>query len=68
MSAHVPDRLLRPDETANRLGCTRRTLEKRIALGDAPPSIRLGRLRRFPESALNDWIAGKLAAAGTNPS
>ncbi len=58
------ERLLDGNETAKRLGCTRRHLERMLLQGDAPPSVRLGRLRRFPESALDTWIAQRLEAVG----
>jgi excisionase family DNA binding protein len=57
------ERLLDGNETAQRLGCTRRHLERLLAQGDAPPSVRLGRLRRFSESALDTWIAQRVEAA-----
>jgi excisionase family DNA binding protein len=57
MPPYVPDRLLNPNETAHRLGFTRRHLEHMITAGTAPPSVKLGRLRRFPESKLSQWIS-----------
>ena len=54
--------LLDPNETARRLRCTRRHLERLVAQGEGPPSVRLGRLRRFPESLLDAWIKEKVEA------
>jgi predicted DNA-binding transcriptional regulator AlpA len=62
MTTDTNDRLLNPDETAERCGFTRRFLEM---MDDPPPSFKLGRLRRFPESALNRWIARKLSDGST---
>jgi excisionase family DNA binding protein len=52
--------LLDANETARRLRCTRRHLERLVADGKGPPSVRLGRLRRFPESLLDQWIKEKI--------
>lgn len=60
--------LLDPNETARRLRCTRRDLERLVAEGDGPPSVRLGRLRRFPESLLDEWIKGKIVAMKSGAS
>ena len=61
----MADRLLDPNETATRLGFTRRHLERLIAKGEdaAPPSVMIGRLRRFPESGVDAWIKRQMAAA-----
>lgn len=56
-------RLLDISEVAKRLGCTPRHVSNLMRAGDAPPSIQLGRLRRFPEAAVDAWIADKLAEA-----
>jgi excisionase family DNA binding protein len=63
----MTNRLLNPYETAAKLGCTRRHLENLMKRGDAPPSVRLGRLRRFPERAVDEWICSKIAPP-ENPS
>jgi predicted DNA-binding transcriptional regulator AlpA len=38
------------------------TRERLVAEGDGPPYVRLERLRRFPESLLDEWIKGKITA------
>jgi excisionase family DNA binding protein len=55
--------LLDANEAARRLRCTRRHLERLVADGDGPPSVKLGRLRRFPESLLDTWIRERIKAA-----
>jgi excisionase family DNA binding protein len=55
--------LLDANETARRLRCTRRHLERLLADGEGPPSLKLGRLRRFPESLLDAWIRRQFGAA-----
>jgi excisionase family DNA binding protein len=60
MPLDTTDRLLIPTEVAQRLRCTRRYLEIMTSERVGPPSIKLGRLRRFPASALDQWIAEKL--------
>jgi excisionase family DNA binding protein len=48
--------LLDGDEIARRMDCTRRHLERLNAEGEGPPSVKLGRLRRYPESLFDEWI------------
>lgn len=48
--------LLDGDEIAKRMDCTRRHLERLNEEGKGPPSIKLGRLRRYPETLFNEWI------------
>ena len=57
------EHLLDPNETARRLRCTRRHLERLVADGEGPPSIKLGRLRRFPETRLDAWIGEQIGAS-----
>jgi len=53
--------LLDGDEIARRMKCTRRHLELLNAESDdAPPSVKIGRLRRYPESLFNEWIQKKI--------
>jgi len=63
MPAIEPERLLSGDEIADRAGITRRYLEMMVKDGRGPPSFKLGRLRRFPETGYARWIADKLANA-----
>jgi len=53
----VNERLISVAEVATRVGCSERQIEKLIAKGDGPRSIKFGRLRRFRESEVNRWIA-----------
>ncbi len=49
-------------EMAARLNVSAATLARRIADGTAPPSYKIGKLRRFPEAAFEDWLAKQQAA------
>lgn len=61
----MSERLLDANQVAERLGCTRRHLEnmRRHDPAGAPPSLRLGKLLRFPESRLDAWIEERTDAA-----
>lgn len=50
------DRLLSPEEAAQRLSCRRTFVFELIKRGDLR-SVKLGKLRRVPESAVVDFIA-----------
>ena len=49
-------RLLDPDEAADRLAMKRSRVMD-LARGNGLPHVRVGRLIRFPEAALDAWIA-----------
>lgn len=51
-------RLLRPDEAAAHLSIPRSTVIA-LARGSGLPHIRVGRLYRFPEDALDAWIVAR---------
>lgn len=53
--------LLRAEDVMMLLGISRSGLDRLIASGEGPPSIRVGRLRRWPAAAVKEWIATKLA-------
>jgi excisionase family DNA binding protein len=55
--------LLDRKETARRMGCTTRHLERLVSSGEGPPSIKLGRLRRWPESLFDAWVKNRIEAA-----
>ncbi|MGO9495550.1 MAG: helix-turn-helix domain-containing protein [Solirubrobacteraceae bacterium] len=60
------DRLLTAEEVADRLGVRTDWVWAQARAGRIP-HVRLGRYRRFRESALEAWICG-LEAASTKPS
>lgn len=53
------DRLLTPEQAADALGVGRTTVFSMVSSG-ALVSIRVGRLRRIPASAVDRYIAGRL--------
>ncbi|MGO9179165.1 MAG: excisionase family DNA-binding protein [Candidatus Limnocylindrales bacterium] len=57
----VERELLRIEEAAEALGCSRSHLAQLIAEGSIP-SVRLGRARRVPVAALRLWIAAQAVA------
>ena len=61
------DRLLNPAEAAEALGCRRTMIFALISSGDLV-SFKLGRLRRVPASAVDAFIATRLADAATHRS
>ena len=61
------DRLLSPEQAAEMLGCHRTMVFAMLARGDIV-SVKLGRLRRIPASAIDKYIASRLSeAAGSSP-
>lgn len=56
------DPLLRAEDVMILLGISRSGLDRLIASGEGPASIRVGRLRRWPAAAVKEWIAARLAA------
>lgn len=61
--------LLRPERLADLIGCSARTLRRMVADGAVPPPLRLGRLRRWREADIYDWMAGQrsIAARSSDP-
>jgi excisionase family DNA binding protein len=53
--------LLKPQEAADALSIDRSTLYELLMDGTIP-SIKIGRARRIPVSALEQWIADQIAA------
>ncbi|NDV02891.1 helix-turn-helix transcriptional regulator [Pseudoroseicyclus tamaricis] len=51
------DRLLNVSEVAARLSCSKATVWRQTAEGNLPEPIRLGRLTRWPESELSEFLA-----------
>ncbi len=52
--------LLEKKEVAKRLNCTPRTIDNLVARNEGPPSVKIGRLRRFPEDGLEAWLRAKM--------
>jgi len=55
-------RLLRPEEAAAQLNISRTAVYGMIASGELP-SITIGRRRRVPQAAVDEFIAARLAQA-----
>ncbi len=56
------EELLTKVDVARALRTTTRSIDNWIAAGTAPPSFKMGKLRRFPRSGLAAWMAARLAA------
>jgi excisionase family DNA binding protein len=56
------ERLLTIHQVADRLAISLRTLESMIARGEAPPHVRVSKLRRWEPAELDAWIAGNRRA------
>ena len=59
----MPTILLDSKVTAKRICTSERNLQYMEKRGEAPPSIKIGKLRRYPEDRLDAWIEAKVAAA-----
>jgi excisionase family DNA binding protein len=57
------DRLLSPEQAAELLGCRRTYIFELLARGDLA-SVKLGRLRRIPASAVEKFIQARVAEGG----
>lgn len=55
------ERLLDSDEAASLLGIHKKTLQRMARNGEVP-GFQIGDLWRFRASALNEWLASKLAS------
>jgi excisionase family DNA binding protein len=49
--------LLKIDEVAGLLGCSRRTVRRLVATGQMPAPLRIGSLIRWPKEVIETWIA-----------
>ncbi len=56
----MAENLLTIEQAAARMKCGRTRMFERVASGEIE-SVKIGRLRRIPESALDRWIARMLA-------
>ncbi|MCR9215625.1 MAG: helix-turn-helix domain-containing protein [bacterium] len=57
-------RLLTLDEVANRLAVSRRTIDRLIAEGELPRSVKIGASSRMPEEDLRLYIERQLRKRG----
>jgi len=56
-----PERLLTAQQVAEHLQISDRTFEHMVSSGNAPPFIRIGRLRRWRPLDLSKWIRKQAA-------
>jgi excisionase family DNA binding protein len=56
------ERLLTIHQVADRLAISVRTLESMIARGEAPPHLRISKMRRWDPAGLDAWISGNRQA------
>lgn len=56
--------MLSLNEVAARLGVCRRTAEKMLAEGRLPRPVRFGRLRKWSDEQLDEWIVAEVARVG----
>jgi excisionase family DNA binding protein len=57
------DTLLTQDEAARRLGMSVRSLERHRVAGTGPRFVKLGRLVRYREADLREWIEAGLRSS-----
>jgi excisionase family DNA binding protein len=57
------DKLLTPEEVCERLNVTRRWLRRADARRDFP-IVKVGKLNRYPESAIEEYIESRRVQAG----
>ena len=63
------DKLLTPAELAQLLGLSVHTLYHRRAQGASlPPTLKMGRLLRFPQSGVQHWLASQTSNAKPGPN
>ncbi|WP_076883669.1 helix-turn-helix transcriptional regulator [Burkholderia pseudomallei] len=61
-------KLLTPKALAEMLGLAEQTIYNRHSKGgDLPPSIKIGRLLRFPTVGVDAWLASKSSSSGQPP-
>jgi predicted DNA-binding transcriptional regulator AlpA len=53
----IPHDLRSPGDVARRLGTSIRTLERKRADGTGPKFVKVGRLVRYTDRDLDEWIA-----------
>lgn len=57
----VQNRLIHRDDAQKRVGLGKTSLYERIAAGDFPQPVRLGRRIAFVEKEIDEWIAQRMA-------
>lgn len=59
MNAKVEEKrcLLSPQDLANKLSCSYRHVLRMNSRGKLPASIKIGKLIRWEDTAINNWIA-----------
>lgn len=50
------EKMITVKELAAQLGCSERTIMRRIDAGELPEPVRFGKLLRWPEKSLQAWI------------
>ena len=64
MTDNTPNRLLRIRDVMSRTGLSRSVLYSLAAAGEFPRPVKLSqRCSAWPEQAIHDWIAERIAAA-----
>ena len=61
-------RHLLPRDVAERLNVPEHVLKRLRIEGGGPPYVKFGRLVRYPEPALEAWIAGRLRSSTREPA
>jgi excisionase family DNA binding protein len=61
------DQLLTADDVAKLLKVSRRKFEYMVKGGEAPPFIRLGKLRRWEPTAVKTWLQKRRADYAAKP-
>ena len=56
--------MLTLDQVADRLGVCRRTAENLLAAGRLPRPVRFGRVRRWSDEQVNEFIAAEVRQVG----
>jgi predicted DNA-binding transcriptional regulator AlpA len=58
----VTTRLIRADEARRRVGIGRTLFEQMVARGELPQPVRVGTVRTWVESEIEDWVVNHIAA------
>ena len=53
----VAEEIMTRDQVAAFLGTSPRNITTRVALGEMPAGLKIGKLRRWPKSAILAWVA-----------
>lgn len=55
-------RLIRADEAMRRIGVKRTLFEQMVARGELPQPVRVGTVRTWVESEIEDWVVNHIAS------